>query len=86
MKKAIFYSLIIALFLYSLVNSEAIAEDKKVYTLDEILSLSLEKNPSIAIFRANLEASRGGGVSLGSGGGEGCGGQAAPSGGVSVYT
>ncbi len=68
MKIATFYSFIITFFLYTLDCSYTAAEDKtrpvnslnrKSYTLEEILSLSLEKNPSIAIFRANLEASRG---------------------------
>jgi len=39
------------------------AEEKKVFTLDELLSVSLEANPSIAVFKANLEASRGEAIS-----------------------
>ncbi|MEK6790574.1 MAG: TolC family protein [Deltaproteobacteria bacterium] len=36
-----------------------IGEEKKVFTLDELLSTALNANPSMAIFKANLEASRG---------------------------
>lgn len=39
------------------------AEEKKVFTLDELLSMSMEANPSAAVFKANLEASKGEAVS-----------------------
>lgn len=42
-----------------LIPCSAMAEEGRIYTLDEILSIAVEKNPSIVIFRANLEAGRG---------------------------
>lgn len=39
--------------------SQSFAEEKKSYTLEELLSIAIKNNPSVAIFRANLEASRG---------------------------
>lgn len=39
------------------------AEEKKVFTLDELLSMAFVSNPSAAVFKANLEASRGEAIS-----------------------
>lgn len=39
------------------------AEEKKVFTLDELLSIAIDVNPSTAIFKANLEASKGEAIS-----------------------
>lgn len=39
------------------------AEEKKVFTLDELLSAATDANPSAAVFKANLEASRGEAIS-----------------------
>ncbi len=41
------------------------AEEKKVFTLDELLSMAIDANPTAAVFKANLEASRGEAVSAG---------------------
>lgn len=62
----IFISFLILFFfspLHLLDYSKAMAEEKKSYTLDELLPMAFEKNPSLAIFKANLEASRGGAIS-----------------------
>ena len=37
----------------------ATAEGNGVYTLEELMSIALKTNPSIAVFKANLEASKG---------------------------
>ncbi|MCC6503757.1 MAG: TolC family protein [Deltaproteobacteria bacterium] len=53
-------SISVALFLMIfLIPGFVTAEVKKVFTLDELLSVSMEANPSAAVFKANLEASRG---------------------------
>ncbi len=39
------------------------AEEKKVFTLDELLYRAFEANPSAAVFKANLEAARGEAIS-----------------------
>jgi len=46
-----------------LVPCGAIAEEKKVFALDELLSMALVSNPSAAVFNANLAASRGEAIS-----------------------
>lgn len=40
-------------------SSQARGGEKEVYGLDTVLAISVEKNPSVAVFKANLEASRG---------------------------
>ena len=54
-KSSIFFILVSLLYLFC---SNVIAEDKKGYTIDELISIALEKNPSMAVFKANLEASK----------------------------
>jgi len=54
-KSSIFFILVSLLYLFC---SDVIAEDKKGYTIDELISIALEKNPSMAVFKANLEASK----------------------------
>lgn len=54
-KLSVFFILV---SLLSLFCSDVIAEDKKGYTIDELISIALEKNPSIAVFTANLEAGK----------------------------
>lgn len=41
----------------------AAAEEKKAFTLDDLLLMAVEANPTAAVFRANLDASRGEAVS-----------------------
>lgn len=58
----IFISFLIIFFFsprHPLGFGKAMAEEKKSYTLDELLPIAFGKNPSLAIFKANLEASRG---------------------------
>lgn len=40
-------------------SAPAIGAEKKGYTLEELLSIAITANPSIAVFEANLEASKG---------------------------
>ncbi|MFQ5481027.1 MAG: TolC family protein [Thermodesulfobacteriota bacterium] len=56
-----FISVFLVFFLALLfMNSCAFAaEEQKVYNLKTVLSISIEKNPSLAVFKANLGASRG---------------------------
>lgn len=54
-KLSVFFILV---SLLSIFCSDIIAEDMKGYTIDELISIALEKNPSIAVFTANLEASK----------------------------
>ena len=54
-KSSVFFILVSLLYLFC---SDVIAEDKKGYTIDELISIALEKNPSMAAFKANLEASK----------------------------
>ena len=54
-KSSVFFILVSLLCLFC---SDVIAEDKKGYTIDELISIALEKNPSMAAFKANLEASK----------------------------
>lgn len=54
-KLSVFFILV---SLLSIFCSDVIAEDMKGYTIDELISIALEKNPSIAVFTANLEASK----------------------------
>ena len=55
-RPSIFVILFLIIFL---LPCGVIGEEKKVFTLDELLSTALNANPSMAIFKANLEASRG---------------------------
>lgn len=54
-KSSVFFILLSLLYLFC---SDVIAEDMKAYTIDELISIALEKNPSIAVFKANLEAGK----------------------------
>lgn len=38
---------------------KAMAEEKTKYTIDDLMTLAVEKNPSLTVFKANLEASKG---------------------------
>ncbi|HAG51980.1 MAG: hypothetical protein A2X87_00350 [Deltaproteobacteria bacterium GWC2_42_51] len=58
MKRIIFIFSLILTFLSPII-SHAGEEDNKVYTLEELLTIAIEQNPSIPVFKANLEASRG---------------------------
>ena len=51
--------LLFVLFLFRPFSAGGEEQNGKKYTLEEILILAKEKNPSIVIFRANLESARG---------------------------
>lgn len=55
-----FIFIIVALFGHM---NPAIAEGRKTYTLDDLISIAIEKNPSVAVFNANLEAAKAGVIS-----------------------
>lgn len=44
-------------------QSHAGADEQKAYTLDELISIAVAKNPSVAVFKARLEAAKAGIVS-----------------------
>lgn len=59
MKKIIFASFFI--FIVAVLFGQmrlSIAEGQKTYTLDDLISIAIEKNPSIAVFNANLKAAK----------------------------
>lgn len=41
-------------------QSQACADEQKAYTLDELISIAVVKNPSVAVFKARLEAAKAG--------------------------
>src|SRR4030065_1918264 len=60
MRCLIFVSLVLVLVSQLFLDCRlATAEGKGVYTLEEIMSIALKTNPSIAVFKANLEARKG---------------------------
>ncbi len=58
MKRIIFIFSLILVFLSPIIG-RAGESDKKNYALEELINIAIEKNPSIPVFKANLEASRG---------------------------
>ncbi|HHL40395.1 MAG TPA: TolC family protein [Deltaproteobacteria bacterium] len=48
-----------ALLVLAAVSHGFAGEDSPVYTLDEIIEVAMRENPSVAVFRANLDAARG---------------------------
>ena len=50
---------ILALLAVILFPRYAAPEDVRRYTLNELINIAVEKNPSVALFRANLAAARG---------------------------
>ena len=56
---------VVFFFMIFLIPGFVTAEEKKVFTLDALLSMATEANPAAAVFRANIEASRGEAVSAG---------------------
>ncbi|HCC68295.1 MAG TPA: hypothetical protein DEP99_00175 [Nitrospiraceae bacterium] len=57
-------SIVIISFLIMFLMPHSVpAEEKRVFTLDELLSMAVAVNPSAAVFRARLEASKGNAVS-----------------------
>jgi len=55
--------LLLSFVTVSLIPRSVTAEEKKVFSLDKLLSMAMDVNPSVAVFKANLEASRGEAVS-----------------------
>ncbi|TAN63181.1 TolC family protein [bacterium] len=63
MKGSILSISVIFLLAVFLTPCGATAEKRKVFTLDELLSMSIDANPSATVYKANLEAIRGEAVS-----------------------
>ncbi|HLE17448.1 MAG TPA: TolC family protein, partial [Syntrophales bacterium] len=59
------YVSIVFFLMVLLIPAFSTAEEKKVFTLNELLSMAIDVNPTSAVFKANLEASRGDAVSAG---------------------
>src|SRR3990172_9282224 len=63
MRCLIFISLVVLVNQLFLDCSLAMAGEKGGYTLEELLSIALKANPSIAVFKANLDVSKGAALS-----------------------
>ncbi len=57
------YISVVFFLMILLITGLATAEEKKIFTLADLLSLAIDVNPTVAVFRANLDASRGEAVS-----------------------
>lgn len=58
MKKMIFIFSLIFVFLGPIISHAGEGDEKK-YSLEELIAIAMEKNPSVSVFKTNLEASRG---------------------------